>query len=82
MIQDNIDNLPDIEESIDKELFSRKMSIFIKEMIEQYKQSIINTTSKVNMEWINKIKKKHKDHLDLLPISIFLIQPQKNTIHF
>ena len=57
MIQDNINNLPDIEESTDRELFSRKMNIFIKEMIKQYKQSIINTTSEVKTEWINKIKK-------------------------
>ena len=57
MIQDNINNLPEIEESTDSEFFSRNMNTFIKEMIDQYKQSIIDTTSEVNMEWIEKIRK-------------------------
>ena len=39
MIQDNIDNLPDTEESTDGELFSRKMSIL--------SEKWLNNTSKV-----------------------------------
>ena len=56
MIQDNINNHPDVQESTDRD-FSRKNNIFIKEIIEKYKQSIINTTPKVNTDWVNKIKK-------------------------
>ena len=84
MIQDNIDNLPVIEESTDREICLRKMNTFIKKMIEQYKQSIIDTTSEVNMEWIERIRKKYfyEDHNDLLPIPAFSNTAPKNTIHF
>ena len=62
----------------------KKMNTFIKKMIEQYKQSIINTTSEVNMEWIERIRKKYfyEDHNDLLPIPVFLNTAPKNTIYF
>ena len=72
MIQDNIDNLPNVEESTDSEFFSRKMNIFIREVIEQYKQSISNLASEADSEWIKNINKKyfHKDHHDLLPIPV------------
>ena len=84
MIEENIDNLPDIEESTETEFFSREMNIYIKEILEQYKNNVINTTSEANSERIVTIKKKyfHEDHHDLLPIPVFSNTTPKNTIHF
>ena len=49
------------------------MNIYIKEILEQYKNNVINTTSEANSERIVAIKKNyfHKDHHDLLPIPVF-----------